>query len=326
LKIGLIGAGFMGNVHLKAYARIPNVEVVGVVDVRPAAAKAGAELVGARPFSSYEDLVEEVDLIDICLPTPYHRDFAVRAARDGKHVVLEKPMARSLEEAAEMLEAFESSEGELFVAHVVRFFPEYVRLKRMVEEDAFGTIGVVRTSRKVPFLPAWNDWYADWRASGGLIVDMLIHDFDFLRWAFGEVERVYAKSIFGREFNRIDYALITLGFLNGTIAHVEGHWGYPAAFCYTTEIAGTRALATVESAKVALLDVLVQEGAVSAEDGKSPDSLVQRSPFQAELEHFIHCAKAGEKPVVSAQDAYEALRISLAAMKSAITEEPAKLC
>jgi UDP-N-acetylglucosamine 3-dehydrogenase len=127
MRIGLVGPGFMGGVHLNAYASIPEVEVVGVADVRTEAAVAGTEMVGARPYASYEELVaaEDVEVVDLCLPTAFQRDLAVRAAGEGKHVILEKPMASNIEDAREILDAFSGDGPRLFVGHVVRFFSEY---------------------------------------------------------------------------------------------------------------------------------------------------------------------------------------------------------
>ncbi len=323
MRLGLVGAGFMGGVHLNAFAGIPEVEVVGVADARPDSAAAAAALVGARPYASYEELVaaEEVEIVDVCLPTSFHKDLAVKAARDGKHVILEKPIARTLEDAAEILEAFSGEGPRLFVGHVVRFFPEYVAIKGLVDAGDLGTVGVVRTSRRSPFLTGWNDWYADWRASGGVLLDLVIHDFDFLRWTLGEVERVYARGVLGREYNRLDYALVTLRFEHGAIAHVEGHWGYPGAFNYRIEVAGSRALVTADSSETAPLELL---GGPTT-PGESPDIVAGKSPYQTELEHFVRCVATGEEPVVEARDAYEALRIALAATESVLTGRPVTL-
>ena len=323
MKVGLVGAGFMGSVHLAAYANMPGVEVVGVADAGEEAAAAGAASVGARAYPSYEALVEaeSVDVIDACLPTALHRDLAVRVAGDGMHLFLEKPIARTLEDAGEILSAFEESEGRLFVGHVVRFFPEYVGVKAMIEGGDLGTVGVARTSRRSPFLRGWNDWYADWRQSGGVLVDLVIHDFDFLRWCFGEVERVYARGVMGREYNRLDYALTTLRFEGGAIAHVEGHWGYPAPFEYSLEIAGSKGLVTADSTDSPPLQLL--RGPESA--GEPPGVAAGKSPYQAELEHFVRCLETGEEPVVDGRDAREALRVSLAAIESIGTGKPVAL-
>jgi predicted dehydrogenase len=323
MRVGVVGAGFIGAIHLGAYANMPEVEVVGVADALPETATAGAAVVGARAYSSYEDLIaaEEVDVVDVCLPTTYHRDLVLKAAQEGKHVILEKPIARNLEDAEAIIEAFDGSERRLFVGHVVRFFPEYVHIKEMIEAGDLGTVGVARASRRSPFLTGWNDWYADWRMSGGVLLDLVIHDFDFLRWSLGEVERVYARGVLGREYNRLDYALVTLRFEGGAIAHVEGQWGYPGPFNYSIEVAGSRAMVTADSTGPAPLQLF----GGPMDPGESPDVIIGKSPFQTELEHFIRCAATGEESIVDVQDAYEALRIGLAATESVMTGEPVTL-
>jgi UDP-N-acetylglucosamine 3-dehydrogenase len=310
----------MGGVHLNAYANIPEVEVVGVADASRESAAAGAELVGARPYASYGELVaaEDVEVVDICLPTVFHRDLALRAAGEGRHVILEKPIARTIEDAREILDAFSGDGPRLFVGHVVRFFPEYVGIKGKIDAGELGTIGVVRTSRRSPFLTGWNDWYADWRVSGGVLVDLLIHDFDFLRWVLGDVERVYARGVLGREYNRLDYALVTLRFEDGTIAHVEGHWGYPGPFNYSIEVAGSCALLTADSTEPATLELIGGQA-------ESPELASGRSPYEMELAHFVRCIASGEESIVKPGDAYEALRISLAATESVVKGEPVTL-
>jgi UDP-N-acetylglucosamine 3-dehydrogenase len=320
MRVGVVGAGFIGAVHLSAYANMPEAEVVGVADALPETAATGAAIVGARPYLSYEELVaaEDVEVVDVCLPTAYHRNLALKAAREGKHVIIEKPLARNLEDAEAIMGAFSGGGPRLFVGHVVRFFPEYARIKAMIDTGEIGTIGMVRTSRCSPFLTGWNDWYADWRMSGGVLLDLVIHDFDFLRWSLGEVERVYARGVFGREYNRLDYALVTLRFESGAIAHVEGQWGYPGPFNYAIEVAGSRALVAVDSTEPAPVRLV---GGTTSTD-KSPEVDVGKSPFQTELEHFLRCITTGEEPIVGAHDAYEALRIGLAATESVATGRP----
>src|SRR5215208_5205188 len=313
----------MGGVHLEAYAGIPEVEVVGIADARVEAAVAGAEMVGARHYASYEELVaaEHVEVVDICLPTAFHRDLAVKAASEGRHVILEKPIARTMEDAQQILEAFSGDGPRLFVGHVVRFFPEYVRIKQRIDAGDLGTVGVVRTSRRSPFLLGWNDWYADWRMSGGVLLDLVIHDFDYLRGTLGEVERVYARGMLGREYNRLDYVLATLRFESGAIAHVEGHWGYQGPFNYSIEVAGSDALLTVDSTEPASLQLIGDPDA----SGEMPDLASGESPYEVELAHFVDCIATGEESIVRPQDASEALRIGLAATESVLTGKPVTL-
>jgi len=147
----------------------------------------------------------------------------------------------------------------------------------------------------------------------------VIHDFDYLRWTLGEVERVYARGMLGREYNRLDYVLATLRFESGAIAHVEGHWGYPGPFNYSIEVAGSEALVTVNSTEPAALQM------IGGTPEEIPNLASGTSPYEKELEHFIHCIATGEEPIVQAQDACEALRIGLAATESVLTGEPVTL-
>jgi UDP-N-acetylglucosamine 3-dehydrogenase len=119
----------------------------------------------------------------------------------------------------------------------------------------------------------------------------------------------------GREYNRLDYALVTLRFASGAIAHVEGQWGYPGPFNYSIEVAGSRALVATDSMEPPPVQLL--GGTVGS--GESPDVVTGKSPFQAELEHFVSCIATDEEPLVDAHDAYEALKIGLAATESVVS-------
>lgn len=220
----IIGAGTMGRYHAQAYAGMKDVRVSGIVDRDRRRAEELAKPLCASVFSTCEEAFEAVpaDVVDICLPTPLHKPFVLKAADTGKHVICEKPLARNLEDAREMIDACREKGVQLFIGHVVRFFPEYVRARELVKSGRIGDVTVVRTGRGGSFPVGWNDWYADFQASGGLVLDMIIHDFDYLRWCFGEVERVFAKSLIGRGYARMEYAPITLRFRSGVIAHVEG--------------------------------------------------------------------------------------------------------
>lgn len=121
-----------------------------------------------------------------------------------------------------MMDVCERQQVKLYVGQVLRFFPEYSQAKQVIERGDIGKAAVVRTSRVSGFPRGWNDWYADVQKSGGVAVYLGIHDFDFLRWCFGEVERVFAKGLSGKELPKKDYALVTV------IAHIEGSWSHSA--------------------------------------------------------------------------------------------------
>ncbi|WP_346428492.1 Gfo/Idh/MocA family protein [Alicyclobacillus mengziensis] len=329
LKVLVIGAGTMGSVHATAYADMTQAELVGVVDIRLSAAEAVAAKLQTKAFKSFEAALasEDIDVVDICVPTYLHRRYVEQVAGAGKHVVCEKPMARNLEDAQAMIEACEGAGVQLFIAQVVRFFPEYRRAHDLVIKGAIGEVGNARAFRGGVFPTAWNDWYANVELSGSLIVDLMIHDFDFLRWCFGDVERVYAKSQLGRELNRTDHALVSLRFKNGIIAHVEGSWAYPSGFRTELEITGTKGMITHDSAATAAIHKQLRSsgGQNGGKEGSSvavPESPLRKSPYQLELEHFMDCLRTGTDPLVTAEDAYKALEISFCALKSARTGEP----
>ena len=213
------------------------------------------------------------------------------------------------------MNAFSGGGPRLFVGHVVRFFPEYVGIKDKIEAGELGTIGVVRTSRRSPFLMGWNDWYADWRASGGVLVDLLIHDFDFLRWTLGNIERVYARGVQGREYNRLDYALVTLRFEGGAIATWKAT-GDPRPVQLLDRSSGSRPVLTADSTD--------QPPWTWSVPGPKP-RLSSAGPYERELAHFVRCIATGEESVVKPDDAYEALRISLAATESIVKGKPVTL-
>lgn len=327
MRVGIVGAGTMGRVHGESHREAGH-EVVAVYDLRPEAREALARETGARPAESYEDLLGDpaVEVVDICLPTHLHREYVEAAARAGKHVICEKPIALSLADARAMIETCQAARVHLYIAHVVRFFPEYRRARELVLAGEVGRPGIIRTSRMGGFPAGWADWYAQPEQGGTVLVDLVIHDFDWLRWTFGEVERVYAKSLTGRTAERLDYALVTLRLASGAIAHVEGSWAHPG-FRYAFEIAGDAGVLEFDSARVQPLVVRPrQAGHGSGPAGvEVPESPLAESPYTTQLRHFARCIRGEEKPVVTAWDAYKALAISLAALESARTGRPVSL-
>ena len=324
-KTLVIGAGTMGTVHAHAYEKLTNVELVGIVDHNFPKAQKLAEQVGVKAFCTYEEAVasiREIDVVSICLPTPLHKEYLIKVADQGSHVVCEKPLARTLSDAKEMIAYCQEKDVKLFVGHVVRFFPEYVRTKQLLDTNKIGTPAVVRTSRGGGFPNASNDWYADFNSSGGLVLDMIIHDFDYLRWCFGEVERVYAKSSKGRVYSRVEYALVTLRFKSGVIAHVEGTWAHQN-FTTKFEIAGKSGIIEFDSSKVQ--PVVTGRNSSSSGGVAVPESPLKDNPYFMELQHFIQCIEKNEQPIVTAEDAVKAMEISLAALESIETGKPVVL-
>jgi UDP-N-acetylglucosamine 3-dehydrogenase len=318
LNVLLIGAGTMGSVHGEAFTKMENAVLVGIVDKNLEKAKQLSEKLETKAFQTFEEAIEgleKVDVVSICVPTPFHKLYLKLAAERGIHIICEKPLARNLEDAREMIDLCQLKNVKLFVGHVVRFFPEYLQAKNIIEEGKIGNLAVVRTSRGGSFPKASDDWYADYESSGGLVLDMIIHDFDFLRWCFGEVDQVYAKSIKDGNKKRIDYSLVTLRFKSGVIAHVEGTWAHQG-FTTKFEFAGEKGIIEHDSSKSVPVVLEVRNRNKVGGGVAVPESPLKYSPYFIELEHFINCIETGKEPIVSAEDAYKAMEIAISALNS----------
>ncbi len=168
---------------------------------------------------------EEIDVVDICLPTFLHKEFTVKAAQAGKHVVCEKPMAMTLDEADEMAKACADAKVTLMIAHCIRFWPEYALLKEIVDDKRYGKLLSLNMTRLGEF-PSWSsdNWLADESKSGGGVLDMHIHDTDFAIYLLGWPDRIFSAG--NVDSRGPSYAFTTLNY-GDTVVHLEGGWNMP---------------------------------------------------------------------------------------------------
>jgi UDP-N-acetylglucosamine 3-dehydrogenase len=328
-RIGIIGAGLTGQMHAERWAQLP-VELAGFYTRTPERAQAAAERYGGRAFSSLEELLSAVDVVDVCTPAPTHKDLVLAAAAAGKDIICEKPMARHLHDAEEMITACEAAGVRLFIAHVVRFSPEYARAKQVLDDGQLGRPGVIRTVRGGNYpAPDTQNRFTDFEQSGGVIFDTLIHDIDYVRWCFGDVATVFARGLTFRDVADADHVLLTMRFENDAMGHLEGSWAYPPGnFRTRLEIAGDGGLLECDSLDTLPLSLtLKQEEAALAAGVPVPESPMDATddPYYREIAHFLSCLESGDDFLVSAQDGLEALRIALAAIESLRTGQPVHL-
>ncbi|HEX5323227.1 MAG TPA: Gfo/Idh/MocA family oxidoreductase, partial [Capsulimonadaceae bacterium] len=214
--------------------------------------------------------------------------------------------------------------------HVVRFFPEYATAKRMVDNGEVGKPAAIRCAR-VSSHPrgSVSNWYAEPTQSGGVALDLMIHDFDWLRWCFGDVDHVFAKGLYGKSEHQgsLDYALATLRFKSGAVGHVCGSWSHPSGFRTTFEICGDAGMLEHDSAKSVPL-----MAALKKQEGSTPGVIVPDNalaplddPYYLELRHFVDCLLTGAKPMVTLQDARAAVQIALGAIESIESGKPVTL-
>jgi predicted dehydrogenase len=314
--IALLGAGFMARTHADAYAGVAAQAKVRVVCANDGGA-AIAERFGAAVKTDWQEAiaVPGVDAVDVCLPTPLHRPVAERALAAGKHVLVEKPIALSLEDADAIGAAAEAAGRVLMVGHVLRYFPEIIELRRLLAGGELGAPLAVSALRLSP-PPDWNQWMLDPAQSGGTLVDLMIHDFDICTAVLGGPRRVRAVSTAGGRHVR---AIVE--HERGD-ASVEGSHAMPPSFPFT---AGLRVLC-----ERGVLDHRFEAGAGDEVAGDTASGLSihpavgdRRSfqaagePWAAEIEHFLACVESGSEPTDGAfAQARGALAIAMAAKHS----------
>jgi myo-inositol 2-dehydrogenase/D-chiro-inositol 1-dehydrogenase len=320
LRVGIVGAGFMGGTHLAALAAdgVP----VTVFDASPERAAATAAALGAPVASSLEELIDAVDVVDVCAPTDRHAEVAIAAAQAGRHVICEKPMARTEAEALAMVEAAIAAGVRLFPAQVVRYFREYETARDIVAAGTIGDPAVLRLKR-ASYRPRHGSdhWFFDHARSGGLILDMMIHDFDYARWVAGEVVSVHCRSVgVARPELGVDHALAILTHASGAISHITGSWAYGGdVFRTSLEIAGSDGLIDYDSEAAQPMRWYLKREAGEAGSVGLPGSPVAENPYRLELRDFLRAIADGGPARVEAADGLAALRIALAADESART-------
>ncbi len=328
MRIGIVGTGFMGSVHAAAWAAT-DAEIVGFVTKD---AVTGSRLAAQYQAQIYPDLpamLTAVDVVDVCAPTHLHEEMVLTAAAAQKHILCEKPLARTLEQGQRMLAAVAEAGVKFMVAHVVRFFPEYAQAKAQVEAGAIGKPAVLRLTRGA-FQPkkAADNWFVDFAKSGGMMLDLMIHDLDYARWVAGDVTTVYAKNVSGSFAGAdVDHGLAILTHRSGAISHVEGSWAYPPPLFRTRlEIAGDNGLLQYSSDETAAIrQRLRPQGDEAVPDVPLPGSPLSEDPYTTEIKAFYDCLAADTAVPVTGEDGLAALQIALAAIESAQNGRPVQL-
>jgi myo-inositol 2-dehydrogenase / D-chiro-inositol 1-dehydrogenase len=315
VRVGIVGTGSMGSTHTQAWLQA-GVELSGVISAHLEHAQAFALEYQTQAFSSLEEMLEVVDVLDICAPTHLHREMTEIAAMAGKHIICEKPIALNLEDARAMIEACSSQNVRLFIAQVVRFFPQYRAAAEILNSGQLGNLGVLRLKR-AGYQPKVN-WFLDETKSGGMVMDLMIHDFDYALWLGGKVVRVYATSArASHPTSSGDYALVTLGFESGAMAQIEGGWAYPkGTFRTSLDIAGSQGLIEWHSDNSSTIKSFLEPQNLDVSAVGIPSSVLTEDPYTTQIKHFKHALETNTPFEVTPQDALVALEIALAARES----------
>lgn len=325
-RVGLVGSGFMATTHVSSYQEIADAEVVAVASHDENREEFVAEHApNADVYYDPEEMMDDTDItvVDVCTPTPTHRPFVEAATDLNLNVFCEKPMARTITDADAIVEAVEDAGVKFMTGHVLRYFPAYVEAKRRIDAGEIGTPGTLRTERlSSPPRYGTENWFSDKEQSGGVLLDMAIHDFDYLRWIAGDVKRVFTCITEWDNEHLHQHAVVHLRFEDGIVGHVEASWAYPDDTPFTTayEFSGDEGMLEFDTRNDNSVCIA---GTIGESD--VPSSPLAKSPYTMELEHFIDCVENGTDPDITLQDAREAVRVSLAAIESGERGEPIPL-
>lgn len=309
LRVGIIGFGGMGMKHFGCYDVLHDAEVTAVADVRADRLKPGAASMRInigegsvtidadrhKLYSNPDDLVADpdVDVVDICLPTFLHAEYAKKALRAGKHVLCEKPMALTYAECLEVLEVAKDAPGKFMVAQCVRFFPAYDYLNETVQSDRLGRILQLSMWRGSA-LPTWSweHWLRDHKRSGGMIVDLHVHDADFVHYLLGRPKAVCSTGAIGGTggYDVVDtqyiYEQKVAVRASGNVT-LPSDFGFEACFFAAFE----RGCMRFSTADPRGLTETTEEGA------HLPD-LPQTDGYQEEIAYFVRCVLNDEEPAM----------------------------
>ena len=333
IRIGIMGLGFMGRMHISAYEKISGCRIVAVADRDPKRAAgdlsggwgniAGAaeqlDMTDRRGYTDYQQLLDDpgVDAVDICLPTFVHEEWALKAIASGKHVLCEKPLALDSATAQRIADAAARSKGIFMPAMCIRFWPEWSWLKKAVEEGRYGKVLDAQFHR-VGAIP--QGWFREGDKSGGAVLDLHIHDTDFVYYVFGKPNAVFSRGYKGPS-GRVDAVFTHYIYDNGPPAvFAEGNWAVDQAFPFNMRYRVNFERATVEH------NVAATPSLTIAHDGKCEPVALEGDGYFHELSYFVECCRQGRKPsVVTVDDAVMSTRIVEAEARSVETGQIVRL-
>ncbi len=332
LRMSLIGCGAIGRVHAQSYLACPQLaQVVVCCDEREDAARAVAEsITGATVETDWRSAVEreDVDAVDICVPHYLHAPIIVAAAEARKHILLEKPMAMSLAEAKEMVEATDRAGRVFMIAQNQRFLEHHAKVKALLDDGVIGRVFAVRVDGN-QFLsriyPPGHWLFRKETAGGGITRTVAVHKIDLLRYLFGEIRRVACfQSITGLNagLDCDDVAVMSLEFESGVIG--EGFFTFaahkapiPAASYEFFAIYGEKGIIhNVQDWYVYSTDVEKYSGGLTRLDWGPPD---YRGSIAEEIRHFLSHVQSGREPLTSGHDNLKTMAVIEALYQSAET-------
>jgi predicted dehydrogenase len=303
LRVGVIGAGVMGSNHGRVLAGLPGVALVGIVDPMPEHRTRANDMIGCATFGTLDELIAAgVDALTIAAPTHLHHEIALSCIARGIHVLVEKPIASTVEEGHEIVEAARRAGVTLMVGHVERFNPAVAAIKQAIKDEDILSIAITRVG---PFPPRMSNV--------GVVIDLAVHDIDLIRWFtesdIAEVQPQLSSAVAERE----DIALLQFRTASGVLAHINTNWLTPFK---------ARNVTVATRGKYVMGDLLTRQ--VTECFGFKPDGSYSMrhlpvghdEPLRAELIAFVEAVRSGGAPAVTGDEGVASLEIAIRCLET----------
>jgi 1,5-anhydro-D-fructose reductase (1,5-anhydro-D-mannitol-forming) len=337
LKVGVVGFGFMGRMHFRCWDARDDAQVVAVCDANPNIKEdtqravgnidgvaSAIDFSGIEVFSDFDTMIEKagLDAISLTLPTFLHAEFSSRALSRGVNVLCEKPMALTAAECERMIEAADKSGKILQIGHCLRFWPEYAKAKEIVDSGEYGKV-VAATFQRLGSPPGWSldNWFADEQRSGGMALDLHIHDTDFVQYLFGMPKAVCSHGAKGSQ-GQLVHIVTQYVYGDDQVITAEGGWGMMPGFGFEMSFNLVMEKATIvyDVTRDPALRVCPAEGEVFTPEVPKEDGYVRQ------IEHFAKAVQGQAMPeVITLAQSRDSVKIVTAERASVDTHKQVEI-
>ena len=337
LRIGILGFGFMGNMHYNCYKDREDASVVAICDADAkrlhenngvagniSGTKRTVDLTGIELFSNFGEMLQKanLDAVSITLPTYMHADFTCQALQAGVNVLCEKPMGLNITECDRMILAAEKSGKVLQIGHCVRFWPEYAKTKEIIDSDKYGKV-YAATFRRLSSTPTWSheNWLLQSQRSGGMELDLHIHDTDYVQYLFGVPKYVGSCGVKSPN-SGIDHIVTHYYYGGNKLVCAEGGWLMKPSFGFemSFNIAMEEASIQFDCTRTPSFRICPQEGVSFTPELAPGDGYVR------EIDHFLRTIQGETLPeIITLESSREAVRIVTAEKESFLAKQKMEL-
>lgn len=295
LKVGLVGVGGISGAHIPGWLALDGVELVALCDVRPEQMQKYPDI---RQYTDFDEMLknEELDILDICLPTFLHVEYAIKAMEKGINVLCEKPISLNRDDVKRVYEVAEKMGVKFMVAHVIRFWREYEFVKSVYESGKYGKLLMGKMNRLSAFPRwSWDNWMRDEARSGFVPYDLHIHDLDFMVYAFGKPQKINSRR---NKSDIQDYINVTYDFgdfyINAESSWFAGSYPFTAQFRFLFE----NAIISNEGQGLKIYEnngnVVSLEEAATGDTGEI--NLPKSGAYAEEIAYFTDCVMNNKMP------------------------------